>query len=361
MEWSMNIGQQNAMVLPSPGEIRRALPATPQEVLQVQLWRKSIADILSKKDPRLLIIIGPCAVQRADATVEYALRLQTVSKKFSDQFFIVMRSYVEKSRSAADWKGFLYTQRGPNSLQEGVLEARNLFLHLIRAGVPIAMEFLDPLAADYLSDLVSWGCIGARTVQSPIHRELASRLSMPVGMKNTTDGSMDVAVNAVAAAGKSHLSFGIGEDGRVSQVVSRGNPHAHLVLRGGVFGPNYHPPQIQKAADLLRRAGLSDAIVVDCSHGNSQKKWERQPEIFLEVLQARLSSPSSPIRGLMVESFLLEGTQEKQLKDHPADGSEDAVRYGASPVDGCLGWDGTAALLNSAHERCCRMKECAIS
>jgi 3-deoxy-7-phosphoheptulonate synthase len=211
-----------------------------------------------------------------------------------------------------------------------------------------------------VSDLISWGCIGARTVQSPIHRELASRLPMPVGMKNTTDGCVEVAVQAIAAAGKGHLSFGIRDDGRICQVISSGNPHAHIVLRGGILGPNYRAPHIQKTADLLRRLELSDAIVVDCSHGNSQKRWDRQPEVFLEILQSHLSNPSSSVRGLMVESFLLEGTQETLLKDANAEHSENEVRYGASPVDGCLGWNATVELLLSAHERCCRIKECAM-
>lgn len=339
-----------------PSEIRRAQPASPQDILQVGQWRQTITDILSKKDKRLLLIIGPCAVQRVDATIEYAERLKRVAHTLSDQFFVVMRGYVEKSRSTEDWKGFLYDQGGPSSLQQGLLETRKLFLQLIRANVPIAMEFLEPLATDYVSDLVSWGCIGAKTVQSPVHRQLASRLPMPVGMKNSTDGSIEVAVQAVAVARKSHLSFGIGDDGRVSQVVSCGNPYSHLVLRGGVFGPNYRKTHIQKAADLLRQTGLSETVVVDCSHGNSQRKWERQPEIFLDVLQNALDK-SSPVRGLMVESFLLEGTQEKLLKEATTEQEQDTIRYGASCVDGCLGWDATLELLTAAHERCRRSFE----
>jgi 3-deoxy-7-phosphoheptulonate synthase len=326
----------------------------------VDRWRKTVIDILSKKDHRLLVIIGPCAIQRADATLEYAKRLCSLAATLSDQLFIVMRGYVEKSRSTADWKGFLYSPQGSASLQQGLLETRKLFLSLVRAKVPIAMEFLDPLAADYVSDLVSWGCIGARTVQSPLHRELASRLPMPVGMKNTTDGSIDVAAQAIAAARKAHVSFGITEDGRVCQIKTSGNPDSHIVLRGGDFGPNYHAPHIQKAADILRRLELSDAIVVDCSHGNSQKKWECQPKIFLEVLQHSLACPSSPVRGLMVESFLLEGTQEKLLRNASTKQAENEVRYGASSVDGCLGWDATEKLLTSAHEKCCKIRKSAI-
>ena len=349
--------RKEATPIPTPGEIRTALPATPQDVLRVQHWRETIVNILSKNDPRRLVIIGPCAVQRADATLEYAERLCSLAKQMADQFFIVMRGYVEKSRSSTNWKGFLYSPHGIESLQQGLVETRSLFLKLIRAGVPVAMEFLEPMAADYISDLVSWGCIGARTVQSPVHRELASRLPMPVGMKNTTEGSMDVAVQAVAAAGMGQLSFGITDDGRVCQVRTAGNPHAHLVLRGGLFGPNYRTPQIQKAADLLRHLELSDAIVVDCSHGNSQRKWERQPEIFLEVLQSSLSCTQSPVRGLMVESFLLDGTQEKLLKEAKTEQDIRAAQYGASPVDGCLGWDATVELLTTAHERCCQIIE----
>jgi 3-deoxy-7-phosphoheptulonate synthase len=341
----------NVTYLPSPAEVRTALPATPQDILRVDHWRQTIINILSKKDPRLLIIIGPCAVQRADATVEYATRLCSLAKTLSDQFFIVMRGYIEKSRSAGAWKGFLYD----GSVHQGILESRTLFLHLVRAGIPIGMEFVDPLAADYVSDLVSWGCIGARTVQSPIHRELASRLPMPVGMKNTTDGSIDAAVQAIAVAGKGHLSFGISEDGRVCQVLSSGNPNVHMVLRGGVFGPNYHALQIQKTAEVLRQLELSDAIVVDCSHGNSQRKWERQPEIFHEVLESTLVRPELPVRGLMVESFLLGGTQQTLMKQAVTEQAQHTVRYGASFVDGCLGWEDTVELLTSA--RWCRRED----
>lgn len=343
--------------LPPPGEVRAALPASTADLANVQKWRQTIIDILSRTDPRLLIIIGPCAVQSVEATLEYAARLKALSAKLADRFFIVMRGYVEKSRSAASWKGYLYNQNGKNSLHNGLFESRALFLRLVSDGMPIAMEFLDPLAADYVSDLVAWGCIGARTVQSPIHRELASRLPMPVGMKNTTDGSIDVAIQALCAVRKTHISFGITEEGRVCEILSPGNPNSHLVLRGGIFGPNYRPPQIQKAADLLHQASLPNALVVDCSHGNSQKNWERQPEIFLDVLQSALTSSESPVRGLMVESFLLEGTQEALLKKHCKKLSERDIHYGASPIDGCIGWNGTVEMLTSAYEKCCTMKE----
>lgn len=348
--------QREDVLLPSPKAIRTALPMTAADSLLVRQWRETIVSILSKADPRLLVIIGPCAVQRVDATLDYARRLHDLASSMTDRFFFVMRTYVEKSRSSADWKGFLYSQQGAESLHNGIVETRSLFLTLVRAGVPIAMEFLEPLAAPYFSDLISWGCIGARTVQSTIHRELASQLPMPVGMKNTTDGSVDAAVHAIAAANKPHVSFGITDDGKICQRQTPGNPHAHLVLRGGIYGPNYREPQIQKASDLLRRLELSNAIVVDCSHGNSQRKWERQPAIFLDVLHGALKSPASSVRGLMIESFLLEGTQEKLLSQAKTKQATEDVRYGASLIDGCLGWKATAELVATAYEQCSTSK-----
>ncbi len=344
----------------SPHEIHQRLPASAQDILRVSQQRQTIHNILSQKDDRLLVIVGPCAVQRIDATLEYASRLGVLAKEVSDRLFIVMRTYIEKSRSADGWKGFLY-DRAHHTLEERLAQSRQLFLALVEQNVPIAMEFLDPMAAEYVSDLVAWGCIGARTVQSSIHRELASRLPMPVGMKNSPDGSLEPAIFAIATAQKSHQSFGITNDGKICEVTSAGNSNAHLVLRGGVFGPNFRSPQIQKAVDLLRSAGLSEAIVVDCSHGNSQRKWERQTDIFHEILDDSLKNPHSPVRGLMLESFLLEGTQEILLPHALSEEEREEIRYGSSLVDGCLGWEATAELLISAHEKCCRKKESAAT
>jgi 3-deoxy-7-phosphoheptulonate synthase len=341
--------------LPSPEELRNELPSLPQDLLRVAQWRETVTNILSGRDRRLLVIIGPCAVHRIDATLEYASRLKQLAHDLSDQLYIVMRAYVEKARSGSDWKGFLYSQDG-QSPAKGLSTSRQLFVELVRNGVPIAMEFVNPLTSEYLSDLVTWGCIGARTVQSSTHRELASRLPMPVGMKNATDGSIEAAVRGIATAKRSQACLTIGADGRVCTQISSGNPNAHLVLRGGHFGPNFQLYQVQKAAELLRHAGLSDSIVVDCSHGNSQRNYERQSDIFQEVLEGSLGG--SPVRGLMVESFLLDGRQKDLLAHATPDTQRQGILYGASCVDGCLGWEGSEALLRAAYARCCQSKEC---
>jgi 3-deoxy-7-phosphoheptulonate synthase len=339
----------------SPGSIRKKLPLSPIAQRHIEQQRRTIVDILSGKDRRLLLIIGPCAVQSIEATIEYGKRLAALSQEIADQFFVVMRAYIEKSRTAVDWKGFLY-DNDHQTLGDGLVRARQLFLDLAAHRIPIAMEFLDPLIADYVCDLVTWGCIGARTVQSPIHRELASRLPMPVGIKNSTDGSMENAICAITTARASHRSFGISKEGSICEITSPGNPDAHLVLRGGVFGPNFRPPHIQKAADLLRQAGISPSIVVDCSHGNSQRRYDHQPHIFHEVVESALEDPLLPVRGLMIESFLEEGAQEALLAKASTEKERERIRYGSSRVDGCLGWEATAALLRAAYEKCSRKR-----
>ena len=343
--------------LPAPEELRNEFPALLQDALTVRQSRQTVRDILSGNDRRLLVIIGPCAIHRIDATLEYASRLKQLAQELSDQLYIVMRAYVEKARSGSDWKGFLYSQDGENSsIHNGLISSRRLFLELVRNEIPIAMEFLNPLTADYLSDLVTWGCIGARTVQSPMHRELASRLPMPVGMKNATDGSIESAIRGIATTRRSQTCLSIGADGRVCTLSSSGNPNTHLVLRGGHRGPNFQLPCVQKAADLLRRAGLSTSIVVDCSHGNSQRHYERQRDIFLEVLGGSLGG--SFVRGLMVESFLLDGKQKDLLAEATSEEQKRHIIYGASPVDGCLGWEASEALLRTAYTKCCQSNEC---
>jgi 3-deoxy-7-phosphoheptulonate synthase len=343
--------------LPTPEELRNELPALPQDALRVLQSRQTVRDILSGNDRRLLVIIGPCAIHRIDATLEYASRLKQLAQELSDQLYIVMRAYVEKARSGSDWKGFLYSQDGETpSIQNGLIASRRLFLELVRNEVPLAMEFVNPLTADYLSDLVTWGCIGARTVQSSIHRELASRLPMPVGMKNATDGSIESAIRGIATARRSQACLSIGADGRVCTLTSCGNQDTHLVLRGGHLGSNFQLPWVQKATDLLRRAGLSTTLVVDCSHGNSQRHYERQRDIFLEVLEGSLRG--SPVRGLMVESFLLDGKQKDLLAEAASDEQKRRIVYGASSVDGCLGWEASEALLRTAYTKCCQSNEC---
>ena len=341
--------------LPSPEEFKSLLPASAVDLAAVAEWRKTVVEILSGKDRRLLIIIGPCAIHCAEAALEYASRLRSLSEELSDRLFIVMRTYIEKSRSGPGWKGFLYSHP---SMQEGLKSSRQLFLSLLRLGLPTAMEFLGPLTSDYFSDLVTWGCIGARTVQSSLHRELASRLPMPVGMKNSPDGSIEAAIHGVKAARCGQTCLALNSDGRICTLASPGNRDAHLVLRGGQFSPNFYLSHVQRAAELLREAGLPGGIVVDCSHGNSQRRHESQPAIFHEVFDEALRG--SPVRGLMVESFLLDGRQQDLLAGDLGAEEREKILYGASSVDGCLGWEASEALLRSAYVKAIEVSSCVL-
>lgn len=344
-------------LLPAPRTILEQYGLSEAEAAQITCWRENVSKILAKEDPRILVIIGPCAVHRADAVLDYAARLAKMAATFSDQLFIIMRAYVEKPRTSVDWNGFLYShslEDGSPSLRKGIVETRNLLLSLVRLGLPVAMEFMEPLAADYFSDLITWGAIGARTIQSPIHRQLAARLPMPIGCKNSLDGSVDSAIQAILTARQSHTVFGTNMSGHLCQLFCPGNPFPHLVLRGGDSGANYHKSHVLQAAERLCSFKLPDSIVVDCSHGNSERRYERQPAIFQYLLETALADPLSPIRGMMVESFLLESTQEQLLQTARSEAERISIEYGASAVDGCLNWSATVELLVAAHERCQR-------
>jgi len=315
--------------LPTIEQIHKELPLSGQE--KISLFRKSINDILLGNDPRLLVIVGPCALQDADSAIEYGKRLFKLQQRVKERLFLVMRAYAEKPRTRSSWKGFVHSHEG--SVAKGIIETRQLLLALTEIGIALATEFVSPFLADYFSDLISWGAIGARTVLSPVHRELASRLPMAIGMKNTLDGTFEPAICAIESVSQEQPTIITATSGSVCQAYSPGNPYAHLVLRGGNGGPNY--TRVKKAKDLLHEARLQEAILVDCSHGNSQYMWERQPKVCKEVLEHSLPF----IQGIMVESFLCGGTG-------------DAIGSGHSVVDGCLGWDETEKLIVHAHRQC---------
>lgn len=340
--------------IPSPSVIRKLIPITSHETAVIASWRQTIADILSRRDKRLLVIVGPCAIHRPDSAIEYAEKLSQLSKELSSHFFFIMRAYVEKSRTVSGWKGYLYSHRDGEkkiSLTQGIIESRSLFRKFLQLQIPIGMEFLEPIAADYLSDFVSWGSIGAKTVLSPPHRELASRLPLSVGLKNSPDGSIEGAVNGIITARKAHTLFGVSPEGHLCQIHSSGNPYAHLVLRGGLFEPNYSEEHIHHASKLLQNAGALDAILIDCSHGNSQKRFERQPLVFFEVLEGILAQRTPQVRGLMIESFLLGSSQDELLRNALSEEEKEYIFYGASKVDSCLDWKATEKLLREAHAR----------
>ncbi len=330
--------------LPSPQELMDTLPASEAARGTVLRGRAELEPILAGEDGRLAVIVGPCSIHDGEAALEYAGRLRDLAGRVAEHVFVVMRVYFEKPRTTVGWKGLVYDPRldGSDEIDEGLREARALLVQINEMGLPAATEFLDPIVPQYFADLISWAAIGARTVESQTHRQLASGLSMPVGIKNRTDGNTGVAIDALVAARASHGFLGVDHDGRASLVTTTGNPYAHLVLRGGNDRPNYDAASVGRALAALRDAGLPPFLIVDCSHGNSGKDEARQPAVFRDVLEQRAGGQRG-IVGLMLESHLEAGRQD--LGVNPS-----ALRYGVSITDACIGWGQTEELLLGANE-----------
>ncbi|PWU30907.1 3-deoxy-7-phosphoheptulonate synthase [Pseudomonas sp. RW407] len=328
--------------LPSPAELRQRLPLSAALAERVQHDRQAIRAILDGRDPRLLVVVGPCSLHDADSALDYAERLAALAPEVSDQLLLVMRAYVEKPRTTIGWKGLVYDPHldGSGDMAEGLALSRRLMLGMLERGLPVATELLQPLVAGYLDDLLGWAAIGARTSESQVHREMVSGLDLPVGFKNGTDGSLGIACDAMRSAAHPHQHFGIDGLGRPALVQTLGNPDTHLVLRGGHGGPNYDVASVRAAREGLEKQGIPARIMVDCSHANSSKDPLRQPAVLASVLDQRLGGDAS-LRGVMLESHLFDGCQ-------PLKGE---LRYGVSITDGCLGWSGTEALLVDAARR----------
>ena len=326
-------------LLPTPIQLRKALPLSPQLAQRISEHRKTIEAILQGVDPRFLVIVGPCSLHDTQSALEYAERLKALADRVGDQLFIVMRAYVEKPRTTVGWKGLLYDPHldGSGDMSEGLRRSRELMLAISQQGLPVATEILQPQIAGYWDDLLSWAAIGARTTESQIHREMVSGLDCAVGFKNGTDGSIDIACDAIQSAARPHQHFALDELGRPALAVTQGNPYGHLVLRGGHDGPNYHAPAVRKAREALHHQGLDARMIVDCSHANSGKDPLRQPEVFADVLRQRMAGEKS-LRGVMLEGHLFSGNQ-KITK---------ALKYGVSVTDACLGFEQTERLLLDA-------------
>jgi 3-deoxy-7-phosphoheptulonate synthase len=340
-----NLNVSSFRPLVTPRQLKGELPITVRAQATVAAGRAAVRAILDGSDRRFLAIVGPCSIHDVPAAREYAARLAALAAALADRVAIVMRTYFEKPRTTVGWKGLINDPHldGSFDMEQGLRLARRLLLEVGELGLPAATEMLDPITPQYIDDLISWAAIGARTIESQTHRQMASGLSMPVGYKNTTEGKLGPALDAFRAAHAPHRFLGIDQDGQTSIVTTRGNDAGHLILRGGRERPNYDPRRVAEAAAQLEAAGLPPRLMVDCSHANSGKLHERQQVVWSSVVEQRRRGDRALI-GAMLESNLEEGRQ-----DLPADPS--ALRHGVSITDACIGWDETERLLRQAWER----------
>jgi 3-deoxy-7-phosphoheptulonate synthase len=328
--------------LASPRALIEELPLSDDHAEVLLGGRADVEAILDGRDDRLLVVVGPCSIHDVAATREYAERLAAEVKGRREDLCLAMRVYFEKPRTSLGWKGLINDPHldGSSDVNTGLRMARRLLLEVLSLGLPVGCEFLDPITPQYISDAVCWGAIGARTVESQIHRQLGSGLSMPVGFKNRTDGNVQVAVDAVRAAGVSHAFAGIDESGTPAILYTRGNEDSHVILRGGKGAPNYDAESVAQAIGLLRAASLPERVMIDLSHDNSGKDPERQPAVA-DAVAEQISAGQSAICGVMIESFLVAGRQDLDNPAHP-----DLV-YGQSVTDGCIGWETTVDVLDT--------------
>ncbi|HJN36113.1 MAG: 3-deoxy-7-phosphoheptulonate synthase [Prochlorococcus sp.] len=327
-----------------PALLHKDLPNDADVVSTVVSARRRIQAILRGEDARILVIVGPCSVHDVAAARDYAAQLAPLRERFASQLEVVMRVYFEKPRTTVGWKGLINDPHldGSYDINTGLRRARSLLVDLAREGMPCATELLDPVVPQYIADLISWTAIGARTTESQTHREMASGLSMPIGYKNGTDGSASIAVHAIESASKPHHFLGINADGQASIVSTTGNPYGHLVLRGGTSGSNYHFEAVEGAVKELNKAGLVERLMVDCSHGNSNKDYRRQVDVLLAVAD-QVRAGSTHVMGVMLESHLVAGNQKlpTDLSFHPLE----QLTYGQSITDACIDMATTTELL----------------
>jgi len=346
MQITENLNIEAFEPMPTPEEIHARVPLSDTAAESVLAGRRTLERILDGKDPRVFVVVGPCSIHDPVAGLDYARRLKKLADEVAGTMVLVMRVYFEKPRTATGWKGYINDPRMDDSfhIEEGMQKAREFLLAVNEIGLPAGTEALDPIAPQYLGDLIAWAAIGARTSESQTHREMSSGLSAPVGFKNGTDGSLDAAVNAIISASSPHSFLGINMQGRSSVVRTAGNRYGHLVLRGGGGRPNYDTVSVALAEASLARAGLPQNIVVDCSHANSYKKPELQPLVMQDCINqicAQRKTGHRSIVGLMIESFIEAGNQPI-----PVDLSQ--LRYGCSVTDACVDWPTTEKMIRDA-------------
>jgi 3-deoxy-7-phosphoheptulonate synthase len=329
----------------APAALKAELAMSERANATVVNGRATVQRILRREDPRLLVVLGPCSIHDPSSALEYARRLLALRAAVEDELFLVMRVYFEKPRTTIGWKGLINDPHldGSYDVNVGIRTARRLLTEINELGLPAATEFLDPIVPQFIADLVSWAAIGARTTESQTHREMASGLSMPVGFKNGTDGSLQIAIDAMMSAKHPHHFLGIDQEGAVSVVRTTGNVDGHVVLRGGRARTNYDAASIADASMQLRKAGLPDGLMVDCSHANSSKQHAKQEEVWQNLVSQRVEG-CDPLIGVMLESHLFEGNQP--IPENLAD-----LKYGLSLTDACLGWDVTERMLRHGAER----------
>ena len=341
MQQTNNLNVVDMCPLMSPSRLKERLPMSEVANATVLTGRHQVQRVLDREDRRLLVVVGPCSIHDPRIALDYAARLKDLSDKVKDTLLLVMRVYFEKPRTTVGWKGLINDPDldGTHKVEKGLQLARQILVAVNELGVPAATETLDPISPQYLAELLSWSAIGARTTESQTHREMASGLSMPVGFKNGTDGSLDTAINAMQAALEPHHFLGINLDGQTCVIQTRGNRYGHLVLRGGKHGPNYDALAVKKAEDGLEKTGLRQEIMVDCNHANSGKDPVRQ-EIVLRDIVRQIKDGNESLIGVMIESNLKGGSQKV--------GPD--MEYGVSITDACLDWENTRRILLDAHQ-----------
>jgi 3-deoxy-7-phosphoheptulonate synthase len=338
-----NINVLDEVVLTTPLELKQELPLGDTARQNVLNYRQQLGDIIEGKDSRYLVVCGPCSIHDIDAAKEYALRLKKLHDKYQDKLFIVMRVYFEKPRTTVGWKGLINDPNLDDSfdVEAGLRKARKLLIWLAELGLPAGTEMLDPITPQYLGELFCWSAIGARTTESQTHREMASGISMPVGFKNGTDGNINVAINALKSVSSKHHFLGINREGAVAQIKTKGNAYGHIILRGGKT-PNYDSVNLALLQQSLDEQNMTAKLVVDCSHGNSQKDYRRQPLVFQNVVEQILHG-NDAIVGMMLESHLYAGNQKLT---RPED-----LEYGISVTDACIDWETTEKLLEESYQQ----------
>lgn len=330
--------------LPSPMALREQIPQSEKQADCLAEWRDTIHRIFSGKDGRFLLVVGPCSIHDRESALEYARNLADLARRVQDRIFIVMRVYFEKPRTAVGWKGLIMDPRldGSNDITKGLCLARSLLCEVAELGLPAATELLDPITPQYIADLIAWSAIGARTTESQTHRQMASGLSMPLGFKNSTPGTIEPAINGIKAALQPQTFLGVSPSGVASVVTTRGNPDCHLVLRGGDHGPNYDPASVAHALSLLQKHGLPPFLMIDASHANCHKDHAEMPAVFRDILRQRVAG-NRGIAGAMLESHLLAGNQ-------PFPRPAGDLVYGQSITDPCIDWATTETLVLEAWE-----------